>query len=75
MPAPARMRSGWRTTKSGRPAPVPNGTFGQVAATFRACPERIEGLRYLKEIFVNSLDVDKRRLKVVPLGRSASGMT
>ncbi len=24
---------------------------------------RIEGLRYLKEIFVNSLGVDKRRLK------------
>ncbi len=42
----------WR---NGAGPPVPFGTFGRVAATFR--------LRYLKEIFINSLGVNKRRLK------------
>ncbi len=57
---PRQNAVGLANDKSRADPSVPNGTDGRVAATFRACPERIEGLRNLHEIVMNSSDDGKR---------------
>ncbi|MFQ5714720.1 MAG: hypothetical protein ACE5GU_11880 [Candidatus Scalinduaceae bacterium] len=55
---PARITKVWQ-----RPGPYRTVRSGKVAATFRACPERIEGLRYSRKIVINPSDGGKCRLR------------